>query len=352
MDIMGRMNLEASVLRGRMDVLARQAASGRRGEGLGDIAPDAPRALNLSNDIGRRETYMRAIDQASGRMDVMQSSLKRMKDIASEFRSEVGVRLSSRDENALVTVKARARAAIAEVGALLNTRHNGEYLFGGSDLARPPVKDPAGLASGQMAVQVADAIALLDDSNHAAVLDATRVAAQATDPGTSPFSDFLEDPFRGADEARRSVPVGDAELLEYGIAANRNAMATSEGETTGAWARDLLRGLMSLAALEAPQLAFRQGFEELASGIRQGLEASENALAEEMGALGAVQRQADTARRRHSDLADALQAQLAAVTDVDLAETLTRLQATRSALEASYRVTASLSELSLARFLR
>jgi flagellar hook-associated protein 3 FlgL len=352
MDILARMNLEASMLRSRMEVLSRQVPSGARGETLGDIAPDVPRALNLSSDIGRRETYMRSIDQASGRMEVMQSSLQRMKNIASEFRSEVAVRLSSRDENSLVTVKARARAAIMEVGALLNTRHNGEFLFGGSDLAKPPVKDPATLASGPMAVQIADAIALLDDSNHAAVLDLTRTAAQATDPGTSPFSDFLEDPARGAGEPRRSVPVGDAQRLDYGISANRNAMATSEGETTGSWARDLLRSLMTLSALEPAQLGFRDSFEELASGIRQSLESSENALAEEMGALGAVQRQADTARSRHSDLTDALSKQLSSVIEVDMEETLTRLQGTRNALEASYRVTASLANLTLAQFLR
>lgn len=352
MDILGRMNLEAAALRGRMEVLSRQVASGRRAEVIGDVAPDAPRAINLSNDIARRETYTRAIDRNLGRMEVMQSGLGRLKAIASEFRSEVAMRLSSRDQNALVTVQARARAAVLEVGALLNKQLNGEYLFGGTDLANPPVPGAASLADGPMASAIAAEVATLNNGNAAAVLAATRAHAQDTSAGMSPFSAFLEDPAQGASEPRRSLPVGDGEKLVFGIAANRNAMATSEGETTGSWARDLMRGLMTLMALTPAQLQQREGFEEFAQGIREGLTSAENALAEEMGALGAVQRQASTARTRHQDVSDALRQQLSGIVDVDLAATLTKLQATRGALEASYRVTASLSELSLARFLR
>lgn len=352
MDILGRMNLEAAALRGRMEVLARQVASGQRAEVLGDIAPDAPRAVNLSNDISRRETYMRAIDRTAGRMDVMQAGLGRLKDIASEFRSEVAMRLSSRDENALVTVQARARAALTEMGSLLNLRLNGEYLFGGSDMANPPVPDPAGLPNGPLANAIAAEVALLDNTNAATIAANTRTLAQDTSAALSPFSAFLEDPAQGAGEPRRSMPVADGEKLVFGIMANRNAMASSEGETTGAWARDLMRGLMTLMALTPAQMQNREGFEEFAQTIRSGLESAENALAEEMGALGAVQSQASSARTRHQDLSDTLRQQLSGIIDVDLAGTLTRLQATRSSLEASYRVTAVLSELSLARFLR
>lgn len=352
MDILGRMNHETAALRNRMEVLTRQVASGRRAEVLGDLAPEAPRAVNLSNDIARRETYMRAIDRTTGRMDVMQAGLGRLKAIASEFRSEVAMRLSSRDENALVTVQARARAALNEMGSLLNLRLNGEYLFGGTDMANPPVPDPGALANGPMASAIAAEVATLTNGNAATVAANTRSLAQDTSAGMSPFSAFLEDPAQGAAEARRSMPVADGEKLVFGIKANSNAMATSEGETTGGWARDLMRGLMTLMALTPAQLQQRQGFEEFAQTIRGGLESAENALSEEMGALGAVQRQAASARTRHQDLADALQKQLAGITDVDMAATLTKLQATRGALEASYRVTASLSELSLARFLR
>ncbi|MCS6892891.1 MAG: flagellin [Rhodovarius sp.] len=352
MEVLHRLGAEAAQLRTRLEGLSRQVASGRRAESLGELAPYAPRAISLGNDIARRETYIRALDQAAGRMSVMQASLNRLAEIAREFRAEVAMRLTSRDENALVTVRARARAALIEVGHLLNTRLDGEYLFAGSDIANPPIPDPESLPDGGMASAIAAAVAGLDDSNAAAVAAATRAAAQSTAPGISPFSDFLEDPARGGGEPRRSLLAADGARLAYGIHANRNAMATSEGETTGAWVRDLLRGLMTLAALTPAQAAYRQGFEELATVIRAGLAAAEEGLAEERGALGAVQRQAEAERNRHRLLSDTLAKQLAQLTEVDLAETLTRLQATRQALEASYRATATLAELTLTRFLR
>ncbi len=352
MDLLGRLGAEAAMLRLRVETLTRQASSGRRAEVMGDIAPDAPRAINLSRDIARREVYGRAIDQTMGRIDVTQATLKRLGDIASEFRSEVTIRLDSKDPKALATVQARARAAVLEVGALLNSQLNGEYLLGGSDLANPPVPNAAGLLTSPLATSIATAVAGLDNSNAASVAAATLAAAQDTSPGNSPFSAFLEDPLAGATEPRRSVPAGDGQLVTYGVTANRNARAQSAGETTGSWSRDLLRGLLSLAALTPAQAAQDQGFEALAVTLRDTFTSAGNALAEEQGSLGAIARQLESGRSRHKDISDTLQRQLAGITDVDLAVTLTRLQSTRTTLEASYRVTSGLSDLTLSRFLR
>ena len=352
MDALGRLNADSALIRARVETLSRQGASGRRAEVLGDIAPDAPRAINLSNDIARRENYGSIIDQALGRTGVMQATMQRLKDIASEFRSNVTIRLDASDPAALATVRARARSAVLEVGGLLNTRVNGEYLFGGSDLANPPVPDAAGLLSSPLASAISAQIASLTDSNAASVAAGTLAAAQDASPGASPFSAVLEDPAAGGAEPRRRVPAGDGLSVAYGIAANRNGTASSAGETTGSWARDLLRGLLSMAALGPDQAAQPEGFAALAGTLRGGMQSAEEALSEEMGALGAVEKQLGTARTRHQNISDTLRGQLADITDVDLASTLTRLQATRNSLEASYRMTSSMASLTLAQFLR
>lgn len=352
MDLLTRLNNDSSLIRARLEVLTRQSASGRRAERLGDIAPDAPRAINLSNDISRRTVYARSIDQAQGRIEVTQATLQRLKNIASEFRSEVAMRLDAKDPQALATVQARARSAAIEVGNLLNSTMGGEYLLGGSDVTRPPVPDAANLMNSTMATTIAAAIGSLDDSNIASVNAATLAAAQDTSPGGSVFSEFLEDPARGATEPRRSVPAGDGLVVNYGISANRNALARSQGETTGSWSRDLLRGLFSLAALTPTQAQSEQGFGALADSMRQVFTAAEGALSEEMGSLGAISSQLQSQRNRHSDIADSLQAQLASITDVDLAQTLTRLQSTQNSLQASYRAMSNVASLTLTNFLK
>lgn len=343
---------ETARLRSRMEVLARQAASGQRAEALGDLAPEVPRTVALRADLGRREAYTGAMDQALGRAALTQSALSRLTDIAREFRTDVAMRASATDPNSLATLGGRARAALTEVAHLLNSQHAGEYVFGGSDTARPPIPDPNGLATGPMAQDIAMQMDALPLSGAATVATQTLTIAVSTTAGYSPFSAFLEDPLSGATEARRGVPAGDGEVIRFGIPANRNGDAVSGGETTGGWARDLLRNLMSVAALNPAQLSAPAEFDAMVATIGRGFRSAESALAEEAGALGTVEARLETAQKRHAAVSAALRTQLAGIEEVDLADTLTRLQATRTTLEASYRAIGSLSELSLAKFLR
>jgi flagellin-like hook-associated protein FlgL len=344
---------ETARMRIRMEVLTRQAATGQRAEALGDLAPDVPRAVALRADLARRETYSAAMDQALARTSLTQSALLRMGDIAREFRTTAAMRANSADPGSLVTLQRQARAALTEVAHLLNTRHVGEYVFGGSDTANPPFPDPNGLATGPMAQDIAAQMDSLASGASAATVSAQTLSiAGSSTAGYSPFSAFLEDPLSGATEARRGVPAGDGEVIRFGIAANRNAEAVSGGVTAGGWARDLLRNLMSLAALTPAQMAAPAEFDAAVGNIREGLRSAESALGEEAGALGAVEARIETAQKRHAAVSAALGKQLGGIQEVDLAETLTKLQATRTTLEASYRAIGSLSELSLAKFLR
>ncbi|CAA9215862.1 MAG: hypothetical protein AVDCRST_MAG04-374, partial [uncultured Acetobacteraceae bacterium] len=198
--------------------------------------------------------------------------------------------------------------------------------------------------------QIASAVATLGGGNAAAVGAATRAAAASDAAGTTPFSAFLSDP--GLAEPRRGVPAEDGALVPYGVAANRNAAAVSSGETTGSWARDLLRGLASVAALTPAQAASPAEFAAFAAVVRDGFRSASNALADEAGALGFTEARLEEAQRRHADANTALEAQLAAIEEVDLAEVLTRLKATETTLQASYGAIGRLGDLTLARFLR
>lgn len=355
MDIGSRLSSETALLRTRLETLTRQAATGQRAERLGELAPELPRAVSLRAEMGRRETYGRVLTQAQGRAGVMQESLGRLREIAREFRANVIPRLYSADPVMVSAARAQARLALTDMAHLLNVRHAGEYLFSGQDLGRPPIPDPEGLATGQMAQDIAAEVANLGSAGAAAVLAATRGVAQSNAAGVSPFSEHLQAQEAlppDEREARRAAPSADGELLTYGITADRNAEAASRGETTGGWARDLLRNLMSVAALDESMPAEGRAWTELLAGLRDGFAAAETALAEESGALGQASARMEGAQRRHRDVSDLLRGQLAEIEEVDLAAALERMQATRTALEASYRAIASLSELSLARFLR
>lgn len=346
---------DTALLRARLETLTRQGASGMRAEKLGDLGPEIPRTISLRGEIGRREVYGQAIGQALGRTALMQDSLGRLTEIAREFRTTAATRISASDPGSLMTVRTDARAALTEMAHLLNTRHAGEYLFGGSDLSNPPIADPKSFATGQMAQDIAAQVNALPISGLDVVVDATRDIARSTAPGITPFSAALtaEEVLPQSDrEARRGAPAADGQIIGYGFSAGRNAEALSTGETTGSWARDLMRNLMSLAALEPGQMSNAEAFDGFISKIRDGLSSAELALGEEAGALGQVEARMEMTGRRHDNLSSALALQLSSIEEVDMAEVITRMQATRTQLEASYRAIGSVGNLTLANFLR
>lgn len=350
--LLGRLETDAAALRLRVEVLTRQTSTGRKTDQLGDLAPQLPRALTLSAEIQRRDTYGTAIGDALTRASTMQTTLQQLASIAQTFADDVAVKLDAKDTSTLSSVATQARAALVQVGQLLNTQSGGEYIFGGSDFANPPIPDPEGLPSSGMVTRIAAAVATLGSGNAAGVAAQTRAAALDDSAGVTPFSTFLSDPATGGSEARRSVPTGDGQVESYGILANRNAAAVSAGETTGSWARDLLRGLASLAALTPAQVASQADFQAFADTIRQGLKSAENALADEQGALGLTEERLQSAKDRHTTVTDTLTAQVADIEEVDLAATLTRLQATQTALQASYSAIGRLGSLSLVAYLQ
>ncbi len=64
-----------------------------------------------------------------------------------------------------------------------------------------------------------------------------------------------------------------------------------------------------------------------------------------------MEQRLEATARRHAEVSVALTGQLAGIEEVDMADTISRLQATQTQLEASYRALAQVSALTLTRFL-
>ncbi|WP_270936531.1 flagellin [Falsiroseomonas oryzae] len=339
----GGMALDQARLRLRLDELGRQVSTGQRGETHGALGQDARLAIDLRGDLARRDAYVGAADAALGRMDATQGVLARLESIASDIAAEAQ-RARTFGQTAVQSLARSARSALEEAAALLNTRHGGEYLFAGSDLAQAPVPNAAGIATGPLATAIAAEVAALTPANAALVLANTAAAAIA--PATAPFNAHLEGP--GLAEPRRAVQVADNERIAWGVLPSED----QAGQVAGAWGRELLRGLATLAALTPASAAQGQGYDALLVGVAQGLSGATAGIAQERGALGAAEKRVEASRERHRDLMVAMRAQLARVEEVDLAEASATLRQTRLRLEASYETTATISRLSLASLLR
>lgn len=339
----GGLASDQAALRLRLDTASRQISTGQRAQVFGDLKPEARRAIDLRGEAARRETYAGAADRAAGRAAAAQTVLSRLSEIAGNLNAEA-LRARTIGPTGADALARTARAALEEAAALLNTRHGGDYLFGGSDVAAPPVPDAVGIADGPLASAIAAAVATLDATNAAAVLADT--VTVSSDPATTAFSAFLEG--AGSTEATRAVQVADGERVAIGVFANRDA----DGAVADSWGRELLRSLAVLAAVTPAMAAEGGGWSPLLQGVADSLAGVTRGLTAEQGVLGAAERRLAGTAERHRDTLVALRTQLGALEEVDLAEASAQLSQLKSRLEASYEVMGTLSRLSLANLLR
>jgi flagellin-like hook-associated protein FlgL len=346
----GQILAGAAQARERLDMLTRQAGSGRVADTFGGLAGGAATSLALRPELSRLEGWQANIAAAEGRMDVTLTALDQIGGIASDFRARIAD-LNGLDAGTVDSVAAAARDALRQVAGLLNTRQGGQYVFAGQDGANAPVPQADNILASGFATQIVTAVAGLGSNGADATIAATLAVATSNAAGISPFSAGQSRPAAALRAQAATVSVGEGRHVETGVPASANAEATSGGDgTTGSYMRDILRALATLGAMDGSQLN-TPGFAALAEDVRAGLESAVTALGVDAGLLG--NRQADL--REQADRLDAtastLRARLAGAEDVDMAETLSALSLAQTRLQASYQLLAGLPSLSLLKFL-
>lgn len=347
-----RIDLNTIMLRERLAQLGENISTGRKGNSYAALGTDAPKAMDLRAEIGRREAYQSMIGQTLSKVQVTQNVLDRLGAIAEKFTANATKLMGVVKAEEIQIQAGQARAALVEVASLLNEQYAGEYLFGGSDTSNPPIPNAKAIATTTtgMAKKIADEVAKLGATNATTVLAAITGWATNDDPLVTPFSEYLEKG-DGKTEGRRTLLAADGERTEYGILANRNAAVVSTGDTTGSWARDLLRGLASIAGLTPEKNQLGDGYTNFVTTVQQGLKSSVEALALERGSLGVTEARLQSIRTLHESVTLNLTLQVSDLEEVDMAKTITSFQNTQTQLEASYRAISLAQQLSLTRFL-
>lgn len=348
--VRGSLIASAAQVRDRLNTLTRQAATGRVAESFGALGSGAATSLSLRPAMTRIQAWKDNINAVEGGMQVAQSSLQQISAIASTFRARTAD-LNGLNTSMIDSVAAGARDALRQVAGLLNARNGEQYVFAGQDSANPPVPQADAILSSGFVTDIATAVAGLGVSGAAATIAATLATASSNTAGTSPFSSALSQPASALAALRPTAPVGERSTVAVGILASVNADATSPGSsTTGSYMRDILRALSTLGALDVRQVG-QAGYAALVDDVRRSLEGAVTALNVDAGVMGDRQAAIRHSRLRLDETATALQAQVANVEDVDMAETLSKLTLTQTQLQSSYQLLAGLQSLSLTKFL-
>lgn len=346
---------DSQVTHGKLDKLGNQASTGLIGETYAGLGAGASISLDLRPQIANLQTWQSNVDAATGRMSVTQSALTQIQSIAANFYAQLN-NVEGVNANAIDSIAASARDALGQVASLLDTQDGGVYVFGGQDTGNPPIPNPDHIADnlpGTFFGQINLFVSQLGNPDPAATVAQNTLGVAEFGGGPSPFSAYLStvDP-----PALPIVQVGQSRTETIGISASHNGSIPQPAPdnvnftTTGSYMRDVLRALATIGSFTSAQ-ANVAGFQALVQNTRTSLSGAINAMAQDAGALGDVQSSLTRTQSQLADAQTALTGQVSPAENVDMAATLSQLSLVQTQLQASYQLIATLSGLSLAKFL-
>jgi flagellar hook-associated protein 3 FlgL len=331
-------------LQSRLSTLNREVATGSKADISGELGSRTPLLIGLRDAHARTERYLQSNATLTLRLDAMQVALGAMQDAAGQLGWEALAAIGRSDYTSLRNVQISAAAALETVVRHLNTSVSGRYLFSGNLVETRPmvagtapaaivgsvVADAATAAGGQ--IDVADVAGLVAD------LDAV-----FGDTHGNPAWHFSAAFYQGSPESEPDLEgqLDEDTRITYGLKANDSGV------------RDLMQGLHMLSAVRSgdpamTEAAYTEFAEAAVAKLQQGLGRMID-LAARTGQNQA--RVADNLKRLEA-ARDLYNREIVEMERRDPYEAATLINALEQQLEASYMVTARLSQLSLVEFLR
>ncbi|WBL77125.1 flagellin [Bradyrhizobium xenonodulans] len=151
-----------------------QESSGVVSSDFGGYGSDAQHLVNLQVSVTRAQSYVDAATLADSKVQVMYSAIGSMTDILTQLRSQLSAAStgSSTETNSVITT---AQQMLEEMGSLMNTQYDGQYVFAGGKTDTAPV-DLTGFSSGSGSLTATDTSYYNGDDEIASV----RVASDET----------------------------------------------------------------------------------------------------------------------------------------------------------------------------
>jgi flagellar hook-associated protein 3 FlgL len=339
---------DGAAIKQNLDQLTNQISTGLVSDTYAGLGSGAAVSLNLEPQIAALQTWQNNINQAASGMDVTQTAMTQIQSIASTFLADTG-NLEGSDATEVNSVATSAQQALVQVADLLDTQDGNTYVFAGQDSGNPPVPDPDSILSSGFYTQIAAQVGQLGTQGAAATIANTLSIGGSNTTGTSPFSAYMSQPV--ANLQAPTIQVGQGQTASVGLLASANSAVTSTGSaTTGSYMRDLMTALATIGSLSSSQ-ASDTGYTTLVQSVNATLTGAISAMGEDAGVLGNTQTNLTTSQTTMSDTQTALTTQVGDVQDVDVAQAMSNLQLVETQLQGSYQVIATMSGLSLAKYL-
>ncbi len=355
----------------RLQDLNDQIATGKKGSRFGDFGPSDSRvSLDLRPTLDRFEVYTRNMNLSKGRTDIMETVLRRISDIAQDVHDTL-TSVQGTLQPSMGPIREKARKGLQEVAELLNSQVDGRYVFSGAQNQTLPVPvagvDALVTAFGNINVvaNYTTPTALNADFTEVSLTRRTNAATPTLAAGTPAASLFdtsvVDDATNNYAVTLRIDDRIDKQI--FGVPGYAGTAATDLANTTQAQDlradahhfREIIRGLAVAATMaDYPSTGttpVQLGFKEVVAFAKSSLQSGKARLDDQIGILGNTAKSIDDTRIRLDQMSLHLKQVLGEAEDVDVADAISKLQLAQTQLQASYRVTAKLQDLTLVNFL-
>ncbi len=280
-----------------------QIASGYKAQAYSETAGDAGRLLNLEGAISKTDSFMKNVDTLERRLNLMENSVASLFDIANKLRVNLiqGVSANNADEMDLTSL---ASGMLQEAANMLNVDDEGRYLFAGGRTDVEPV----------------------DLTN----FDSTNVAYNPADPTVANFGYYT------GDSQVLTGRIDDNLALDYGIPANEMGFER------------LLRAIDITVRAGIPGAADQTQLNVALDLVNQAISEIPNIRTR----IGTDLQTLESVNKKHENLQLFTEEFITNIESTDVAEAMARLGFAEVQLEASYSVTARLSQITLVNFIR
>lgn len=272
-----------------------QESSGVLSTDFGGYGADAQHVVNLQVSVTRAQSYIDAATLGDSKVQVMYSAVGSMTDILTQLRSQLSAAStgSSTEANSVITT---AQQMLEEMGSLMNTQYDGQYVFGGGKTDTAPV-DLTSFSTGSGSLTTAD---------------------------TSYYN---------GDDEIASVRVASDETVAYGLTADNSAF------------EEVMRVLKFVANSTSLSSSDISGALDLASTALDDTAAVQAKLSNNASSI-------ETASSRQADYKSYAESLSNDLTGVDVAAITAQLSTYQAELTASYSALAKILSLNLASYLK
>ncbi|QKD02098.1 flagellar hook-associated family protein [Mesorhizobium loti] len=297
-------------------------------------------SVTFSRDLDRLNVIVDSNGLVAARLSSTQTSLSQLSGVAQNFLSSL-TSASSGDSSQSLTQSA-GKTTIQQLGSILNTSVNGEYLFAGTNTDVKPINDFT--AAGSPAKAAFDAsfvtkFGFTPDDPAAANITAAQMDDFITNDVTPQFM--------GAGWQANMSNATDQQIVSR-IALNETTEtstgANSDGIKKLAMAAAIVTSLMSTNISQAAK-------DTIVSRTQTMVGESLSGIAQVQSQTGIVQKRVSDASDRMKTQTDLFERHILDLESVDPAEAATRVANLTQQIENSFALTARLQQLSLLNYL-